>query len=155
MHILPGPDRSQIQTGAATDWPLRHGFSAPLGRRVAPRDSPKRAGVALAGPFAPRVDGADLGSQTPLSRRVLSAALGLCAGLVGTIGLDPTHIELADPMSARLALLILSAGLGVLAGGRIGNPARDASVQGADPHSAKPGNAERVQFGGRCLNDSL
>ena len=120
MRILPGPDRRQIQTEAATDWPLRHGLSAPLGRRVVPRDSPKRVLAATAGPFASRLDGADLGSQTPLSRRVLSAALGLCAGLVGTIGLDPTHIDLTDPMFAKLALLLVSAGLGAWAGGRFG-----------------------------------
>ena len=120
MHRLPGLDRSQIQAEAATEWPLRHGLSAPSGRRAASRDSPKRAGAAPAGPFASRLDGADLGSQTPLSRRVLSAALGLCAGLVGTIGLDPIHTDLADPTLARLALLVVSAGLGAWAGGRLG-----------------------------------
>ena len=116
MQRVSGLYRSRVEAEAAAEKLVRRGLPREnlrilaLGRAAAQPEPPAR------GDRGSRP--ADFSSQS-LHRRVLGGALGLIAGLVGTIALDPVNLgtDLASPMLVTLALLGGSAGLGGLVGG--------------------------------------
>ena len=125
MQRVSGLYRSRVEAEAASEKLVRRGLPPEnlrilaLGRAAAQPEPPARGDSGLP-PAAsdPAFSPANPSSQT-LSRRVLGGTLGLFAGLLGTIALDPSNLgaDIASPMLATLALLGGGAGLGGLVGG--------------------------------------